>query len=400
MSLSNKAILEISELSFRAEHLAKGSATERKQADILAQRIASIKLVGVSSDEMRSKYVGALAEELGVNQKPRDDAEYRTIFNKYLAGRATDAEFRDFLAGTQSITYTQGVAGDYLVPFAYDPTVREAMAQVDEVLDPDITSFEMTSGAFLQPAQISGYDLSTVAGQLIGESTQQVAEVVPNVLGAVLRNNLIFKASFAASIEAEEDIPAFGQKIVRASSVALARVIGLHVLTGRGGTTDISGIVTQLGPASVSNATSGKLTPTDLNNFYFAINRCYRQAPKAGWLCSDGAYTFIRNATDNSGRPLIDVINGQEMIYGKPIYLCPSLGAAYSSIGLTGALIFGDLSHIVIRASRPTIQRTTEQGINDITRGESLYIARCRADAAYFDPSSGATPPLVLAKIN
>jgi HK97 family phage major capsid protein len=399
MSISGKALLEISELQNKAERLSRGSTSDRAQATALLGRIKSIRTIGLSSDEMRVKYVEALGEEVGVRRKP-DDAEYRTLFDKYITGnlQADGREFRDFLAGTQSITYTQGPQGGYLVPFAYDSTVREAMSQVDEILDPDVTDFTMTDGPFLQPSQVSGYDLSTVSGQLIGEAAQQTAQVIPPVGGATLRNNLVFRATFGATLEAEQDIPDFASKIVRAASVALARTIGLHVLTGRGGA-DITGIATTL-TSSFTNGTSGKITLIDLNNFYFGVNRWYRKSPKAGWLVSDGVYKFLRAATDGSGRPLLDVIDDQEVLLGKPVYLCPSLGATYLSLGLTGALIFGDLSHIVIRASRPTIQRTTQQAITDIARGECLFIARCRADATVFDPSNGATPPLVLATIN
>jgi HK97 family phage major capsid protein len=400
MSISNQALLEINELQSKAERLSRGSASDRAQATALLGRIKSIRTIGLSSDEMRVRYCEALAGELGAGRDKQNDAEYRKLFDRYITGDLAEGspEFRDFSAGTQSILYTQGAAGGYLIPFAYDPAVREAMSQVDEILDPDVTDFSMTSGPFLQPQQVSGYDLSTVSGQLVGEAAQQTAQVVPAVAGATLRSNLIFRATFGATLEAETDIPDFASKIVRAASVALARTIGLHVLTGRGGS-DITGIATTL-TSSYTNATSGKITLTDLNAIYFGVNRWYRKSPKAGWLVSDGVYKFLRAATDTSGRPLLDVIDDQEMLLGKPVYLCPSLGATYLSLGLTGALIFGDLSHIVIRTSRPTIQRTAQQGITDITRGECLYIARCRADATVFDPSNGSTPPLVLATIN
>jgi len=397
MSLSNKAILEISELSSRAERLAKGSVTERKQSDILIQRISTIKMTGLSSDEMRARYAGALGEELGGNQ-----AEHRARFDKYLAGKINETEMRDFEAGTQSISYIPagaGAMGGFLVPTVYDSTLRVAMAQVDQVLDEDVTDFSFSGGAWLHPEQVSGYDLSSIAGQLVGETVQQTGLVIPTVAGATLRNNLTFRATFGASLEAEQDIPAFAEKIVRAAGVALARIIASHILIGRGGAADITGIATLL-TSSYTNATSGKLTLTDLSAIYFGVNRFYRQSKKAGWLVSDGGYKLIRQAVDGAGRPLVDVIDGQEVLFGKNIYLCPSLGALYSSIGLTGAILFGDLSHVVIRASRPTIQRTVEQTITDITRGECLYVARCRADATIFDPSGGNTPPIILATVN
>ena len=65
-----------------------------------------------------------------------------------------------------------------------------------------------------------------------------------------------------------------------------------------------------------------------------------------------------------------------------------------------GLLLFGDLSHIVIRAFRPKVQRKIEVGQADITRGEALYVGRCRADATLFDPSNGAFPPVTLAAVN
>ena len=282
---------------------------------------------------------------------------------------------RDFLAGTQQISWTSGQTGGYFVPFAYDDIVREAMAQVDPILSVDVTSFDMTSGPFLQPEQISGYDLSIVNAELLGESVQQTAQPIPAVLGGVLRNNLIFKASFAASMEAEVDIPDFAAKITRAASVALARRIGTSVLTGRGGN-DISGVVQALGSPSVANANSGKLTLADINNIFFSVNRWYRAAPKCGWLMTDGAYKFLRNAVDSQNRPLLNVERDSETLLGKPVLICPSLANLYASIGIQGALIFGDLASIVIRCSRPAVQRHTE-----LARPTSLAVKHSTSDA-------------------
>jgi HK97 family phage major capsid protein len=397
MSLSNKAILEISELSTRAEKLARGSVTERKQADILIQRIGSIKQIGLSIDEVRTKYADALLDDVSPQRKV-SDTEYRKRFDEYITGRLDEQEFRDFLAGSQAITYTQGASGGFFVPLAYDSTLRQSMAQVDPLLDETVTDFTMTSGPQLQPETISGFDLSTINAVLIGEDVQANPQGIPTVKGGLLRADRIFKASFASSYEAEQDVPNFPQKITRAGCVALARRIGVSIVSGRGGT-DISGITQSLS-SSYSNATSGKLTLNDLTTIFFNVNRWYRAAPKCGWLLNDGVYKFVRQATDTSGRPLLSVEDGQEILFGKPIYVSPSCASIYSSLGLTGCIIFGDLSSIVVRASRPQIQRYIELAQADITKGEALWIARVRADATYFDPSGGVTPPLTLATIN
>jgi hypothetical protein len=62
--------------------------------------------------------------------------------------------------------------------------------------------------------------------------------------------------------------------------------------------------------------------------------------------------------------------------------------------------MFGDLSHIIVRASRPQLQRATELSEADVTKGECLYIARMRADATIFDASQGNNPPIVLGTLN
>jgi HK97 family phage major capsid protein len=104
--------------------------------------------------------------------------------------------------------------------------------------------------------------------------------------------------------------------------------------------------------------------------------------------------------TDNANRPLLNIVGDTEMLLGKPVHFSPTLDALGLSLGNNGALIFGDLSHIKVRASRPTIQRVTQQAIVDISRGECLYVARQRADALYFDPTGGNYPPCVLYTIN
>jgi HK97 family phage major capsid protein len=400
MSLSRKAIFEIQQLSSRSEELARGSASQRKEAEILQKRIDSIHKTGMSSDEMRAGYCETLVESISPKEA---DAEKRYVeaFHAYLRGDDTKLrkfiERRDFLVGTTSISYTESAAGGVMVPFSYDGILREAETQSDDIFG--AASFSMTPGPTLQPEQISGYDLSTISAQLIGEATQQNPQTIPTVLGATLKNNLIFKASFAASWEAEEDIPSFAEKITRAAAVALFRKIGQSVISGRGGT-DINGIVASMGGASQNNTAAGTISLTDILSFYFAVNRWYRAQPKCGWLVTDSVYKMLRAATDYDLRPLLNVERDTETLLGKPIFICPSLATAFSSIGLKGSLIFGDLASIVIRASRPTITRNLESGQSDITKGEALWIGRCRADAAYFDPSGGSAPPLMMAAIS
>jgi hypothetical protein len=87
MSISNQALLEISELQNKAERLSRGSASDRAQATMLLGRIKNIRTLGISSDEMRSKYAAALGEEIGLGRSKPSDAEYRSLFDKYISGK-------------------------------------------------------------------------------------------------------------------------------------------------------------------------------------------------------------------------------------------------------------------------------------------------------------------------
>jgi uncharacterized protein YoaH (UPF0181 family) len=114
MSLSGQCILEISELSSKAERLVRGSTKDRQQSSVLLQRIANLRSAGISSDEAQARYATALHEEIvganGFSQKRYDEA-----FVNYLKGRG-ETELRDLLAGTQSILYTAGPQGGYTIP--------------------------------------------------------------------------------------------------------------------------------------------------------------------------------------------------------------------------------------------------------------------------------------------
>ena len=402
--ISDACILESQEMLDRAEELSKRSTRDRDRAKILAQKAANLQRTGLSSAEIYTKYArGKVASISGTKPSEQNkEARNKELFGQYLAGKIEldGPEIRNFVAGNQSISFTSGVQGGYTVPQLSDATLRTAMAITDPLLDDNVVDFSMSDGADLQPQTVSGYNLATISAGIVGETVQQNPQIIPTVLGATLKSNLTFRATFGASMEAEQDIPDFVNKIVTATGVALARRIGQSLVSGRGGTSDINGICNGIGVPSVSNGTPGKITLTDILSIYFTPNKFYRSQKKTGWLVNEPTMKYLRAAVDSQNRPLLDVQQEQEILMGKPIYECPSLSTSFTSIGAVGALIFGDLSHFIVRASRPTLQRTIQSGQSDITQGQALFIARMRADGVYFDPSGGAFPPLVMAAIS
>lgn len=394
MSISGQCILEISELSSKAQKLARGSAKDRQESAVLLQRIANLRTSGISSDEARVRYAKALGEEIAPSSS-FSEKRYEEAFVNYLKGRG-DSELRDLQAGTQSITYTQGASGGYLVPLEYEEDVFEAVAQTDPLLDENVCDFVVEKSPTLQPKIIDGYDLSTISAVQINEATQQTAGTFPTVKGGLLRGNIIYKLSLGVTWESDIDIPDVMGKISRALGVGFARKLGADAVNGNGGTTAPAGVLTGATSSGYSTST-GVISRADINAIYFSLNRVYRNQPKCAWLMNDVTYQRLRNASDTAGRPLISIENEWEKLMGKPIYVCPSIAGDLSATNST--IIFGDLGHFHIRCSRPTLQRVTQASITDITQGKSLMVGRIRMDSQVFDPSSGSSPPIITAVI-
>ena len=387
--ISKRAQFEITELSHEAERLARGNAADRAQSAVLVKRITSLERFGVSTDEARGNYVDGLLQEIHGPAHDRE-ARYQKHFETYLA-TGQDHELRaDFAVGSGaeiSITYSQGAAGGYLVPLEYRRQIVEAMAQTDPLLDPDVCDFVMEPTPFLRPETLSGWDLSTIAMSQVNEATQQTAGNAPTMSGRTLRSNLIYKISLAASIEADEDIPDFASKLATAYGVAAARKLGADAINGNG-TTAPQGLQTAL-TSSYSTGTA-KIVSTDITSIFFSINAWHRAQPKAGWIMGDAVYRRVRDAVDNSGRPLLDFSKDKLQLMSKPVHISPTLGMY---------IIFGNLDAFHIRCSAPTIAREMQQTIKDITSGEVLYVGRIRMDSAYLDPSAGSVPPITLATV-
>lgn len=91
-------------------------------------------------------------------------------------------------------------------------------------------------------------------------------------------------------------------------------------------------------------------------------------------------------------------IGAEEELLGKKIVLAPDIAGNLTTTN--SSIIFGDLSHCHMRMSQPTLQRSEQQSVSDITKGESLLIARVRIDASgFFDPSAGNSAPAILSTV-
>jgi HK97 family phage major capsid protein len=190
------------------------------------------------------------------------------------------------------------------------------------------------------------------------------------------------------------------QTMALAYGIGFARGIGSDLVNGNGITAP-TGILNGLS-ATVTAANNGKLVLDDFTNVFFSVNAIYRESPKCAWLMNDAAYKLARNATDSSGRPLLDISTGRTFLLGKPVYISPSLPSYNASLGEQNPgsfCVFGDLSHYYVHNTTLFLRRRL-QAVGYVEFGKALYTGLMGVDSILHDPTNGALPPIVAAALH
>lgn len=380
------------------------SGEQRKRADLLMSKIANLRDMGMSTDEAHR----ALAVEFGKEIEQRDEnaAAHEDLFKRYLRGDADyeiERRATTLVAGTQSILYTTGQNGGFLVPTKFYEAAAEGLALTDPLLDASIVTLIQEPDFSLRPIVLPGWDLSGVVAHKIGETSTYTSEAIPSITSE-LKNGFTYRVAFDASLEFDEDAKAFGNPYAalgRATGIALARSTGQDLVTGNG-TTAPQGILTGAADSGYTTANAGKVVLEDFTEVFYSLNKAYRNSPKAAWLVSDAVAKMISNAKDNNNRPLFPVEDGVVRVLGKPVYVAPSLPAYNASLGTQAPgsfAVFGDLSHYYVHASNILMRRQLQvPGL--IEYGKCRYLAMQRVDAVLHDPTDGALPPIVSARLH
>lgn len=395
MTFSKEAVMEMHDLTNEARRLANGTQAERKMADVLMTQVANIRATGVSNIELRRAMTEGVIERIhGASGETFEQrAKHEAAFRRLIMARndrqqkAAEQEFRDMEAGSQTISYTNGSGGGYLVPQVFWNDVVTALAQTDPLLDPKRVNLIQETGYAMNPKTISGYDLTQISATRVSESTT-VSTPMPYVSGQQL-NGYIYKQEIYGSIEIEDDdFEGVSRTLSRAFGVGFARGIGVDLVNGTGsGNSQPAGILPNSSNSGVTTQTAGKITYTDIVNIYFSVNRIYRMAPKCAWVMNDQTFKLVRSATDNNGRPLISVLNDIETLMGQPVLVSPSMPWGSGAEGI----LFGDLSHFNVRLSAMTLTRAFQvSGGSDYLR--ALYVGRMRADSNVLDPAIQGSP--------
>lgn len=416
-SLSPSAALEVKKLLDEAEALLKkgerqGSLTrdERKQVDVKLARVSAIKAAGITDSDYQRYRADVLGHQIDADGS-RAAAAHEALFERFMRAKnsgviesiETELRANDYFAGTQSISYTEGPVGGFLVPQSFSKNLAEGLAAVDPLLNPDVCTVVTENDFRLPPFQLPGWDLSTIAAVKVNENVQHAPDTVPGTTQKLL-NKYTYRLSLGASFEWEDDQRTFSNAMAamaRAFGIGFARGIGADLVNGNG-ITGPAGILTGAPDSGVIAANSGKLVLDDFTNVLFSVNAIYRASPKCAWLMNDAAYKLARNATDSSGRPLMDFMTGAPFILGKRVYITPSLPNYNASLGEQNPgsfCIFGDLSYYHVHNTTLMLRRRLETP-GYVENGKALYTGLMSADAILHDPTNGALPPIVSARLH
>jgi HK97 family phage major capsid protein len=399
--ISPAALHEIHKLQVECDQLLSLrnlTRSDGKRADLIMARIASIRQAGLSTDETRRAVLSEIGKEIGAAPFTFDDISpaqraHEEIFKRFLTGADDDTVMREvehrattFLSGSQTPIFSLGPVGGFLCPPSFHQQVSEAMAAVDPLTDESVVDVIQEPGFNLPALQVPGWDLSGIEATLTTEASQNTDQTIPQMDSKML-NRFMFRTALAASLEWETDSRGYGSAafaMARALGISLARGVGKKLVLGTG-TTQPFGISVQAQDSGFTTANASKFVLSDFLDLFFSVNKIYRDAPKAGWLCADSTLKQIHAAVDGAQRPLVELVNGNPQILGKPIYMCPNMPAGAGSKGL----IFGDLGAFKVHRSQTLIRRFTNAP-GYIENGRVRFHALQMVDSVLHDPSDGA----------
>jgi len=349
----------------------------------------------VAKDEIEREWRNCIEGRSGIVRKPVDGEVGAALTPSEVEQRANEA-------GTQSITYTQGVGGGYFVPFQFYQRLTETMRQYDAIFDDEFCNvIETATGA---PIALPILDDVSHSSVLVTEATQ--SSETDFIAGGLELKSYSFRSGVSyISMELLQDsgIPwaallelTFARRHARGVGSALiggsgsAQPTGLitAALAAGAAVTIAAGSATNDGSA---NTGANSIGSTDLWTCYKGLNPAYRVG--SCWVMNDNTFTSISSLLDKSGRPLVHLTRGNEAVMlGRPVGVCPSMpeiGSASNSVVLFAPQFFYTrrvLSGMFVRAFSQT---KAEFGL---TGFESFY----RTDSDLAAPDASFAPASVL----
>lgn len=268
-------------------------------------------------------------------------------------------------------------AGANTVPQGFYNTLMEHIIDNSGVLAAGATVLNTASGETIPVPKTTSHS----TGALTAEAAA-IAESDP-VFGVVNLGAFKYGVMIQVSVEllADTGVDLEGY-LGRECGQAIGNAFGVHAITGTGGGTQPSGLVTgaTLGVTGGSGV-GGAFTADNLIDLQYSVLAGYRK--NGSWL--------MRDATVGAARKLKDTTNqyiwqpglqagSPDMLLGRPVYTDPNVAAVALS---AKSVLFGDISRYFVRlAGGVSFTRSDDFAFN-----QDLVSFKCtlRADGALID---------------
>jgi HK97 family phage major capsid protein len=376
IAISNRSIEELEKCIQELENLTSKpslSSRDEKRHSFLLAKVSLLKS-GVGAGELRRYERERLLAEAGLPRLPerartRLDEETEQEWRKFASGepvretfRPPDREVRANLAGTETVTWTQGQPGGYFVPEGMHTRAFEAMKMYDAIFDDEFSNIVETETGANMP--FPAWDDVANASVQVGETSQSNEVDIAN-FGSSQLNAYSFRSKIVGvSLEMLQDsnFP-IGGVLERVFAMRHARGVGAALVTGSGVgaptgliTATIASGASPVVAAGSSANTGGSETgansvgTADIGKLYAKLDPAYR--PGACWYMHDATLQYLAQLIDKNGRPIVDFgigpVRGGDgpSIWGHNVAICPSMPQMGSA---KNTVFFGNPQYFVQR---------------------------------------------------
>jgi HK97 family phage major capsid protein len=313
-----------------------------------------------------------------LSPEERKARDTRELLDYLKNGRA---EWRTY-AGMDSVSSN---VGGFLVPQLFQNELFKGIATQEPLFDENNVRFIRTDTG--NKMNVPGIDLSQMSAQIIGQNTDLAPNANPvastNIFGAFTYRVTPVGVTFELEQDAFEPL---SETLKEAFSVGFAQGIGADLISGNGTTTP-QGILTAATDSTITTASPTAITAAELTNIYFSLPRVHRNNPKCAWVMSDAVYKLVRLAVDGSGRPLLNISEDGEKLFGKKVLVSPSMNVK--------KIVLANLSQYVVRVATQSVRvkRVVDQpGYVDV--GMAALSSWMRVDAKLISPASSVSPAI------
>jgi HK97 family phage major capsid protein len=303
------------------------------------------------------------------------------------------------VAGTQSVSYTNGPAGGYLVPatFAHELDVATKwfanLMNVCRTIKTDsgaIINFPTSNDTAQTASQLAETVAATEEDVTFGTvplNAYKYTSGLVKVSGELLQDSAFDLDTFLAQRFGERFGRRYEADFTNGSGSGMPK--GILTAVASSGVTPVTAIGSSANDGS-ANTGANSIGSNDLVNLEHSIDPSYRRAAK--YMFHDATLGFLKGLLDKFGRPLWtpsmiagepDRINGYEYVLNQSM---PKIGASNVSI------VFGAFEKYVIRqVQTPSVKRLNELYA---TSDQIGFVAFARVDATLID--AGTHPLNVL----